>query len=42
MVALPMRFVTKVGDEGAPDERFVDVYHSGQLLRRRECIDLIQ
>ncbi|CAM6101611.1 unnamed protein product [Calypogeia fissa] len=42
IVAIPMRFVTKVGEEGEADERFVDVFNSGRLLLRSECIDLIQ
>ncbi|KAG6547197.1 hypothetical protein Mapa_011449 [Marchantia paleacea] len=42
MVAIPMHYVTKVGEEESADERFVNVSDSGRLLQRSECIDLIQ
>ena len=33
-VGLPAHFVTKMGAEGSPDERFVDVFRGGKLLCR--------
>eukprot|EP00850_Spirogloea_muscicola_P016435 SM000133S26801 [mRNA] locus=s133:183225:189279:- [translate_table: standard] len=42
MIGLPRHFLTKVGAEGDPSERFIDVFNRGHLLHREECVELIQ
>lgn len=40
MVAIPMIFMAKVGNEGEAEERFVNM-STGTILQRDQCLDLI-
>lgn len=42
MVGVPTHFLTKIGDENAPEERFVDVFDHGRTMTRAEVAEFVR